>query len=331
MKTIKCLVSMRTDMQNVNVVDNPLYVPIYCGAVGFDGGSKEIGRDDTGINISDKKDYLSEFTVQYWAWKNVSADYIGLCHYRRYLAFDISPMIPRETDGLYRVPYLNKYFMDKLGIRMEERQRNLIEKYDLLVNEAANVTKMPNYKGCQRTVYELWKAQDGNLLDVSYIDYMLEVMKDIFPDIYSTACSYLQGTKHRGYNCYIMKKEIFDGLNNFQFSIFQELEVYVKERKIALDKKRTYAFIGEILYGIYIEYLMETKQYKIKELPLVWILDAHKGKESIAKSIIALSKIWAVCFLKRLWNAVMPCGSKRRLIWGELRLGVKNISGLLRL
>ena len=30
---------------------------------------------------------FNELTVQYWAWKNVQADYYGLCHYRRYLSF----------------------------------------------------------------------------------------------------------------------------------------------------------------------------------------------------------------------------------------------------
>ena len=152
---------------------------------------------------------------------------------------------------------------------------------------------------------------------------MLEAIKQIVPDIYGTACRYLHGTNHRGYNCYIMKAEIFDGLNDFQFLIFKQLELYVKERNLSLHIKRTYAFIGEILYGIYIEYLMETKKYKIKELPLVWILDAHKGNETKIKSMIGLSKIWLIYFLKKIWNIVLPCGSRKRIILAELRLRVK--------
>ena len=315
---------MRTDMENVNIVDNPLYIPIFCGASSYNGRSKEICRDDIGANISDKKEYLSEFTVQYWAWKNVSADYIGLCHYRRYLGFDISPIIPRETDGLYRVPYLNRYFMGKIGIDQEKRQRKVIEQYDLLVNEAASVLEMPNYKGYQKTVYDLWKTQDGKLLDADYMDYMLEVIQQSYSNIYEAACQYLYGSEHRGFNCYIMKKDIFDGLNDFQFSVLKQLEIYVKERKIPLNKKRTYAFIGEILYGIYIEYLIEEQTYKIKELPLIWILDTYKGNESKIKSMIGLAKIWFIYVMRKLWNVVLPCGSKRRLVLAEARMKLKR-------
>lgn len=325
MKTIKCFVSMRTDMENVNVVDNPLYIPIFCGASSYNGRNKEICRDDTGANISDKKEYLSEFTVQYWAWKNASADYIGLCHYRRYLAFHMSPIIPRETDGLYRVPYFNRYFMDKMGINQEKCQREVIEQYDLLVNEAVNVFEIPDYKGYYKTVYELWKTQDGKLLDANYIDYMLEVIKQTYPDIYEISRRYLYGTKHRGYNCYIMKKDIFDGLNDFQFSVLKQLEDYVTERSVPLNIKRTYAFIGEILYGIYIEYLSEKKEYKIKELPLVWISNTYKGNESKLRSMIGLTMIWLSYFMRKIWNMVLPCGSKRRMMIVGLRRRMGNM------
>ena len=87
-KDIKIFVSHRIDLDSVTI-DNPLYVPVYCGAVYKDKSKRnpDIIGDDTGDNISEKRRSFCEYTVQYWAWKNVKAEYYGLCHYRRYLSF----------------------------------------------------------------------------------------------------------------------------------------------------------------------------------------------------------------------------------------------------
>jgi len=324
MKIIKCFVSMRIDMKNVNIVENPIYIPMFCGAIFFESENSKISRDDTKANISDRKEYLSEFTIQYWAWKNVRADYIGLCHYRRFLAFNVSPLIPREKDGVYRVPYLNKFFINKMGIGQEQEQRKLIEQYDLIVNEATSIYHMPNLNGCQKCVYDHWKTADEILLDADYIDYMIEVIKTDTPEIYEAAMHYLYGTKHRGFNCYIMKSDLFDGLNEFQFKVLKNLERYVKERNIPLKIKRTYAFIGEILYGIYIEYLIEQRRYKIKELPLVLILNTYKGNESMIKSVLGLAKLWIIHYMRKVWNILLPYGSKRRTFLAEKRMDAIN-------
>lgn len=320
MKNIRCFVSMRTDMQNVNIVNNSLYVPMFCGATFMEHQNTEIFRDDVEINISDKKEYLSEFTIQYWAWKNAKADYIGLCHYRRYLAFDISSMIPKEKDGMYRIPYLNNFFIEKMGIHRIQKQAELIEQYDLVVNEAANVCQMPNLSGYKNKVYDHWKTADGILLDADYIDYMIEVIKQRTPEVYESAMKYLFGSKHRGFNCYFMKKELFDGLNSFQFSILKGLAEYVHRGNIPLKIKRTYAFIGEILYGIYIQYLIDQKKYKIKELPLALIQNTYKGNEGLVKSISGLTKLWIIHFMRIIWNILLPYGSKRRTYLATKRM-----------
>ena len=85
MKDIKIFVSHRIDL-DADCLDQDIYVPVRCGAV-FDNKSSTIAGDDTGDNISEKRMSFCELTVQYWAWKNVDAEYYGLCHYRRYLAF----------------------------------------------------------------------------------------------------------------------------------------------------------------------------------------------------------------------------------------------------
>lgn len=67
------------------------YIPIHVGASCVsetNTGSKDLGyvKDDTGQNISSKNSEYSELTAVYWAWRNLSAEYVGLVHYRRYFS-----------------------------------------------------------------------------------------------------------------------------------------------------------------------------------------------------------------------------------------------------
>lgn len=65
-------------------------------------------RDDEGVHISEKNRNFCEMTVAYWVWKNRLAysQYVGICHYRRFL--DINPqliMLWREQGVDAVLPY----------------------------------------------------------------------------------------------------------------------------------------------------------------------------------------------------------------------------------
>jgi len=59
-------------------------IPVQAGAALTSEKIEKLG-DNTGCNLSIKNKYYSEMTVTYWAWKNRQADYMGICHYRRWL------------------------------------------------------------------------------------------------------------------------------------------------------------------------------------------------------------------------------------------------------
>ena len=61
-----------------------MYEPLHVGRE----GKVDLGylSDNTGEHISDLNCYYSELTGFYWLWKNYhEAEYIGTCHYRRFL------------------------------------------------------------------------------------------------------------------------------------------------------------------------------------------------------------------------------------------------------
>lgn len=76
---IKIFSSHRIDLDS-ETVHNSLYIPVRCGTVFDERKDNTMLGDDTGENISEKRESFCEFTVQYWAWRNIEADYYGLCH-----------------------------------------------------------------------------------------------------------------------------------------------------------------------------------------------------------------------------------------------------------
>lgn len=67
-------------------------------------------RDNTGDHISDKNPQYCELTGLYWIWKHDSAEYKGICHYRRHFYIskeDIDRLSSTDIDVILTVPVVN--------------------------------------------------------------------------------------------------------------------------------------------------------------------------------------------------------------------------------
>lgn len=84
-KSIKILVAHH---KQGLIIKSDEYLPIHVGKSLHKDLDLGIQGDNDGENISDENPIYCEMTAWYWAWKNLKADYIGLCHYRRYFTFD---------------------------------------------------------------------------------------------------------------------------------------------------------------------------------------------------------------------------------------------------
>ena len=130
---------------------DPLYQPLHVGRA----CSTDLGYpgDDTGDNISALNCYYSELTGFYWIWKNYhEADYVGTCHYRRYLL--------NEREQIFT----------------EAEYRGLLENYDLITTKRV----------CLNNSYHEGFSANHNR---KALDMTGEVIKELYPEYYETFIS----------------------------------------------------------------------------------------------------------------------------------------------
>lgn len=92
------------------IIQNDVIVPMQIGRA---LSKEDMGYlcDNTGDNISEKRETWGGMTAYYWAWKNLKdVDYIGFCHYRRYFLIDEKhnyPQVELVTDevGLKKIRF----------------------------------------------------------------------------------------------------------------------------------------------------------------------------------------------------------------------------------
>lgn len=306
---IKIFVSHRIDI-NSELVDNPLYIPVRCGAVFDAENPMNIAGDDTGDNISEKRMSFCEFTVQYWAWKNVEADYYGLCHYRRYLSFSENRYPTDEYNMVYSPMLMNRE-KRKFGLLDTDRMIEKIQHYDLIVSEYAEVSNIPTPHGRKTTVQEMWGAYDGEFFEKKVIDWMFRLIDEKSPGYSQSAREYFAGTQHRGFNCYVMRQELFDRLCQFQFPIMFEIDRRLDTAGYTQTMRRTPAFIGEMLYGIFIYHVTTKERWRVCEKQLVFFRNTER-----IRGIGDLLKRWlwygADRALRSMVDPIFPKGSRRR-------------------
>lgn len=241
MKQIKILVSCH---KKSYLPENALLSSIQVGAAlsekKFEADYYDDARKE---NISEKNKMYCELTAQYWAYKNITADYYGFFHYRRYLAFkDIYPvdcqgnLLKKARHPYEEIPSI-KDNLEQFGLD-ENRMRTVIEQYDIItvLRERMNVSVYRQY--CQ-----FHKKQD--------IDLLIDIVKELHPEYTAAMQWYLDSKKLYFMNMYIMKKQYFDEYAEFAFSVLEEFEKRMCVEEYSEAELRVIGFLAERLFGIY--------------------------------------------------------------------------------
>ena len=125
-----------TTHKNVNTFDSKIMQPVQVGPKNY--RFPWAFHDDEGENIANLNPRYCELTTQYWAWKNIKADYYGFCHYRRY--FDFSDTPHKENPyGEIMDNYIDAVTAKKYGLN-DENIAKVVKQYDVITTPFGNLS-----------------------------------------------------------------------------------------------------------------------------------------------------------------------------------------------
>ena len=269
---IKIFIS--THRNDVYFPDNEYFYPIQVGTT-KDKCYPDILHDNEGDNIADKNSSYCELTAQYYAFKNVDAEYYGFFHYRRYFNFSdtkypdtIKPFICGDVLAKdNREKYLERFQVNEAAIE------KCISGYDYIAPVMINASD-------GLSIYE----QYANSIDhyISDLDTVLDIIKADYPKIYPYAMDYIHNHKSYLCNMFIMKKDLFIEYSSFLFDVLRKHEDLCDMSDYSPVARRVSGYLGERLCGIYLSYL-KGSGYKGKELQRVFF-EEFRTDEAIAEA-----------------------------------------------
>lgn len=273
---VKIIVSHRLGI-NAEIVDNPIYLNVRAGAALSDDGHDTLQGDNTGENISGRANSLCEYTPLYWAWKNIDADYYGLCHYRRYISFAEKDLKFGKYLKQAMINSLSKANQHLLHIDDEDYMKSVISQYDMIV--PYEYDSFADWVGDkQMTVKEQWLHINKDFLKAQDFDVLLQLIKKHSPQYYEPMLKFMDGHKFRGFNCFVMKKNLFNEFCEFAFPILLEFDDMLDKEELSEYQMRAPGFAGEWLFSLWTHIKQNDNSVKALQKQLVYVCDTNKQK-----------------------------------------------------
>lgn len=259
-KNVKILISCHKASDSLNT---EVFQPIQLGCANTDQRLPGMLYDNTGENISAKNPMYCELTAQYWAWKNLDADYYGFCHYRRYFSFS-DTHYPEDAFGNVLEKYLDASVIKKYNIT-DVAVHELTSQYDIITTVRKDVSLIPNYAKSIRQQY----AQ-ATLLHPEDMDLLQRIIDEEFPDYSEAAHAHLDGKMTSFCNMYILRKDIFFDYCQWMFAVLDRFCQMRDMSRYSTEALRTPGHLSERLFGIYYLYITrKNPSLKTKELQCV--------------------------------------------------------------
>ena len=230
-------------------------------------------HDDEGENIADLNPRYCELTTQYWAWKNINADYYGFCHYRRY--FDFSETVHEENAfGEIMDDYIDAKAAKEYGLD-DNNIAHVVKQYDVITTPFGDLDEIINKYGSPRA---LWEA--APLLHDDDLKRCYQILCAMYPDYRKDAQDFFNGNKACFCNMFIMKKEIFFDYCSWMFPILEEFDRNTDYSTYSKEALRTPGHLSERLLNIYLMHHKRiSSNWKFKELQCVHFTNPEPAEE----------------------------------------------------
>ena len=200
-----------------------IYLPLHVGKE----GKADIGfiGDNTGDNISNKNANYCELTGLYWAWKNLPAEYIGLCHYRRYFTRSNPCSCSKK----------------KQVILTKAEWEELLNKHPIIVPDKRKYYIETNRSHYNHSHY----AKD--------LDMTEKIIQEKYPQYSEAFTKVMERTWAHMFNMFVMRRDYFDEYNNWLFDVLQKLEKRTDITDYDVVEARIYGYISELLLDVWLE------------------------------------------------------------------------------
>ena len=203
--------------------EDEVYLPLHVGAE----GKTDLGytKDNTGDNISVKNPNYCELTGLYWAWKNLSADYIGFVHYRRY----------------FTCKEIRNIELKKKQILSLEEWKRLLSNNPVVVPD-----KRKYYIETNRSHYNHAHPSIG-------LDETERIINEKCPEYSSAFTTVMDRTWAHMFNMFVMRRDLFQEYCQWLFGILFELEERLDISEFDAYNSRVFGFVSERLLDVWLE------------------------------------------------------------------------------
>lgn len=244
---IKILVATHKEYR---MPEDPMYLPLHVGKE-ISSYNLPFSGDNIGDHISAKNPTFCELTAMYWAWKNLTADYIGLSHYRRHFVL--------HKPGLF--------CKDKFSHILSSTQvEPLLQKYPVLLPKPRNYYIETNYS-------QFIHAHPQESMELTK-----KILEEKYPSYLTAFDRAMNSTKAHRFNMFIMRKDIFHDYCDWLFSILFELEQRLDISSYDAYNKRIFGFLSERLFDVY----LENQKILYAELPVLFMENENWIKKGFA-------------------------------------------------